>query len=167
MLFTYSNNTIKIDNNDHYFIGKVDKSIFPEIIREEYEEIIQKSFDNYVNIDMSVENVFQDPHQEYVINFSYHSKPIFFNTSIKIPLEKHQKDFKDYMNERMVKLEEQVATLTLKLESLSPQLINDTKTVKSVKYLSEDDCDESEEEIDRPLPRPLPKVKAVVTSKKH
>ncbi len=35
MLFTYSNNVLKIDNNDHYFCGKVDKSSFPEIIKEE------------------------------------------------------------------------------------------------------------------------------------
>jgi len=58
MLFTYSNNVLTIDNNDHYFRGYVDKSSFPEIIKGEYEEIIEKSFNNYSNNEMSIENEF-------------------------------------------------------------------------------------------------------------
>ena len=116
MLFTYSNNTIKIDNNDHYFVGKVEQSAFPEIIRDEYEDIIMKSFNDYSDATMDVKKKFTEPYQEYIIEFSYHQKPIFFSSSITVVIEKHQKDFKDYMNERMVKLEEQIEFLNNKVK---------------------------------------------------
>ena len=145
MLFTYSNNVLKIDNNDHYFYGNVDDSSFPDIIKEEYEEIIIKSFTNISNNEMDISQIFIEPYNEYIIKFSYHSKPIFFETSIIIPLERHQKDFKDYMNERMVKLEEQILTLSIKLESLSSNLINKKKEDKE-KIEEDDDEDEDNEE---------------------
>jgi hypothetical protein len=172
MLFTYSNNIIKIDNNDHYFVGKVDKSIFPEIIKEEYEDIIMKSFNDYSDATMDVKKCFNEPYTEYIIEFSFHQKPIFFNSSINITMEKHMKDFKDYMNERMVKLEEQVTTLTLKLESLSTQLINDEKSEESesVNNEVEESDEESEEEIVVPPPKNRGKqaqAKVFVTPKKH
>ena len=146
MIFTYSNNVLTIDNNDHYFRGKVDKSSFPDIIKEEYEEIIKKSFNNYSNNDMSIENEFSEPYEEYKINFSYHSKPIFFNASIIISLEKHQKDFKDYMNERMVKMEEQILILSIKLESVSSNLINKKKEFAIEKENKEENNDSDEED---------------------
>jgi hypothetical protein len=169
MLFSYSNNTIKIDNNDHYFVGKVDKSAFPEIIKEEYEDIIMKSFNDYSDATMDVKKSFCEPYSEYTIEFSFHQKPIFFTSSIRITLDKHQKDFKDYMNERMVKLEEQVATLTLKVESLSSNLINDEKSEEeTVEAEVEESDEESEEEIVVPPPKSRSKqAKVFVTSKKH
>ena len=162
MLFTYSNNVLKIDNNDHYFCGKVDKSSFPEIIKEEYEEIIEKSFNNYSNNEMSIENEFIEPYEEYKINFSYHSKPIFFKASIIISLEKHQKDFKDYMNERMVKLEEQIEFLNNKVKEqeliINSKLTNKSKEIEYEKdsetyNSSEEEEEEEKEEIIIPPPK--------------
>lgn len=162
MLFTYSNNVLTIDNKDHYFRGNVDKSSFPDIIKDEYEEIIKKSFNNYSNNEMSIENKFSEPYDEYKINFSYHSKPIFFNTSIIISLEKHQKDFKDYMNERMikleehiVKLEEQIKELNIKLETNKPNKIEDEyeKDSETDNSSEEEEEDEKEEEIIIPPPK--------------
>ena len=151
MLFTYSNNVLKIDNYDHYFCGNVDKSSFPEIIKEEYEEIIKKSFNNYSNNEMSIENEFIEPYEEYKINFSYHSKPIFFKASIIISLEKHQKDFKDYMNERIVKLEEQIEFLNNKVRE-QELLINkieekNSKQLnKEIEYEKDSEIEDSSEE---------------------
>jgi hypothetical protein len=146
MLFTYSNNVLKIDNNDHYFYGNVDKSSFPDIIKEEYEEIIIKSFTNISNNEMDISKIFIEPYNEYIIKFLYHSKPIFFETSIIIPLERHQKDFKDYMNERMVKLEEQILILSIKLESVSSNLINKKKEFAIEKENKEENNDSDEED---------------------
>lgn len=158
MLFTYSNNTIKIDNNDHYFIGKVEQSAFPEIIKDEYEDIILKSFSDYMDSTMDVKKKFNEPFTEYIIEFSYHQKPIFFNSSIIIPIVRNEKDFKDYMNERFIKLEEEVATLRLKLESLSTNLIVDNK---SEEYESSD----TEEEDVKPAPKR--KQTKVTSAKKY
>ena len=158
MLFTYSNNVLKIDNNDHYFHGNVDKSSFPDIIKEEYEEIIIKSFTNISNNEMDISQIFKEPYNEYIINFSYHSKPIFFETSIIIPLERHQKDFKDYMNERMVKLEEQILTLSIKLESLSSNLINNKEEDDDEDNEEEEDDDEDDSEEEEKIIIPPPKT---------
>jgi small-conductance mechanosensitive channel len=147
MLFTYSNNVLTIDNNDHYFRGNVDKSSFPDIIKEEYEEIIKKSFNNYSNNEMSVKNEFIEPYEEYKINFSYHSKPIFFNASIIISLEKHQKDFKDYMNERMIKLEEHVVRLEEQIKELNIKLeISKGVPIYEKESEIEDSTEQKEEE---------------------
>ena len=169
MLFTYSNNVLKIDNNDHYFCGKVDKSSFPEIIKEEYEEIIEKSFNNYSNNEMSIENEFIEPYEEYKINFSYHFKPIFFKASIIISLEKHQKDFKDYMNERMVKLEEQIEFLNNKVKEqeliINSKLTNKSKEIEYEKDSETDNSSEEEEEEKEEIIIPPPKSKVRNTKK--
>lgn len=151
MLFTYSNNVLTIDNNDHYFRGNIDKSSFPDIIKEEYEEIIKKSFNNYSNNEMSIENEFSEPYDEYKINFLYHSKPIFFNTSIIISLEKHQKDFKDYMNERMIKLEEHIVKLEEQIKELNinSKLTNKAKEIEYEKDSEIEDSSEEEEEDEK------------------
>ena len=165
MLFTYSNNVLTIDNNDHYFRGNVDKSSFPDIIKEEYEEIIEKSFNNYSNNEMSIENEFIEPYEEYKINFSYHSKPIFFKASIIISLEKHQKDFKDYMNERMVRLEEHVVELEKQIKELiiNSKLTNKSKEIEYEKDSETDNSSEEEEEEEEEkeiiIPPPKSKVK--------
>lgn len=166
MLFTYSNNVLTIDNNDHYFRGNVDKSSFPEIIKEEYEEIIEKSFNNYSNNEMSIENEFIEPYEEYKINFSYHSKPIFFKAFIIISLEKHQKDFKDYMNERMVRLEEQIEFLNNKVKEqeliINSKLTNKSKEIEYEKDSETDNSSEEEEEEEEKeiiIPPPKSKVK--------
>jgi len=172
MLFTYSNNVLTIDNNDHYFRGKVDKSSFPDIIKEEYEEIIKKSFNNYCNDEMSIENEFIEPYEEYKINFSYHSKPIFFKASIIISLEKHQKDFKDYMNERMEKLEEQIKFLNNKVIE-QELLINKleekiSKPNEEPEYQPDseiEDSSEEEEEEEEKIIIPPPKNKGRNTKK--
>ena len=179
MLFTYSNNVLTIDNNDHYFRGNVDKSSFPDIIKEEYEEIIKKSFNNYSNNEMSVKNEFIEPYEEYKINFSYHSKPIFFNASIIISLEKHQKDFKDYMIERMVKMEEQIEFLNNKVNELlfieqektrNNKLFNEK--LNSIEYEKDSEIEDSseeeeeeEEEEEKEIIIPPPKSKGRNTKK--
>jgi hypothetical protein len=170
MLFTYSNNVLKIDNNDHYFCGKVDKSSFPEIIKEEYEEIIKKSFNNYSNNEMSIENEFIEPYEEYKINFSYHSKPIFFNASIIISLEKHQKDFKDYMNERMVRLEEHVVKLEEQIKELNIKLEPNKSKIEyekdsEIEDSSEEEEEEEQEEEQEEIIIPPPKSKGRNTKK--
>ena len=167
MLFTYSNNVLKIDNNDHYFCGNVDKSSFPEIIKEEYEEIIEKSFNNYSNNEMSIKNEFIEPYEEYKINFSYHYKPIFFKASIIISLEKHQKDFKDYINERMVRLEEHVVKLEKQINELNinSKLTNKAKEIEyeedsEIEDSSEEEQEEEQEEEEEEIIIPLPKSKS-------
>ena len=172
MLFTYSNNVLTIDNKDHYFRGNVDKSSFPDIIKDEYEEIIEKSFNNYSNNQMSIENEFIEPYEEYKINFSYHSKPIFFKASIIISLEKHQKDFKDYMNERMVRLEELVVGLEEQIKELNinSKLTNKNKEIEyeedsDIEDSSEEEEEEEEKEEEEEIIIPPPKSKGRNTKK--
>lgn len=152
MHYTYEKDSIKIDDDDHYFIGKVDKQQFPEVIREDFEDIIEKSFNDYQDNNMTIKHNFNEDSLNYTIEFSYHQKPIFLTSTIQITMERHDKDFKDYMNERVQKLEAQVATLTQKLESLSSNLIDDNKSEKE-ESVNEESEDDSEEEIVIPVPK--------------
>ena len=47
MQLTYNNNQIKIDNGDHYYTGLIKKESFPENLRSDFEDIIEKSFNDF------------------------------------------------------------------------------------------------------------------------
>lgn len=156
MQFSYTNNTIKIDNNDHYFTGQVNPNDFPEMIRADYEDIIVKSFDNYSDDLMTITNEFDE--QQYKINFSFNKKPFNFNTVIIIFMEKYMKDFKDYMNERMYKLENEILNLKELVSKLTTNLIeNEDNNSNSEK--SDEDNNSSEEEV-VPPPKKTPFTKS-------
>jgi hypothetical protein len=117
MLFTIKDNLLKIDMGDHYYQGKIIQDLFPEEIKDNYIDILQNSFIDYVDDDYSVTKNFDDKNY-YVINFSFKAKPFSFKRKIEIPVTIHEKDFKDYTNERIEKLETLVNKLCQEVESL-------------------------------------------------
>jgi hypothetical protein len=134
MQLTYNNNQIKIDNGDHYYIGLIKKESFPENLRSDFEDIIDKSFINFSDDNYTVIHALSDDYKEYVIDFKFICKPVTIKELIKINLIRHDKDFKDYINERIEKLEKENFLMKEKISELAGIL------------LKKDDEDDEDEE---------------------
>ena len=120
MQFTLKNNTIKIDNGDHYYTGDISPEMFPEEIRDNYEEIVNQSFENYSDdkYSVSIVNTCDIKNPSFTINFQYNVKPFTFKRNIIIPVVYHLKDFQDYTNERIEKLDNEVNALRTLIDSM-------------------------------------------------
>jgi hypothetical protein len=138
MQLTYTNNQIKIDNGDHYYIGLIKKESFPENLRSDFEDIIDKSFINFSDDNYTVIHSISDDHKEYLIDFKFICKPVTIRELIKINLIRHDKDFKDYINERIEKLEKENVLLKEKVSELAGILLKK----------DEEDDEEGEEETE-------------------
>jgi len=149
MQFTLKNNTIKIDNGDHYYTGDISSEMFPEEIRDNYEEIVNQSFENYSDdkYSVSIVNNFDLKDPSFTINFQYNVKPFTFKRNILIPVVYHLKDFQDYTNERIEKLDNEVATLRSLVESLLNKNTIDDDDDDNEEEEEDDDSTLSEEEI--------------------
>jgi hypothetical protein len=146
MQFTLKNNKLKIDNGDHYYTGDISSEMFPEEIRDNYEEIVNQSFENYSDdkYSVSIVNNFDVTAPSFTINFQYNLKPFTFKRNILIPVVYHLKDFQDYTNERIEKLDKEVATLRSLVESL---LNKNTIDDEEDSDLEDNDSTLSEDEI--------------------
>jgi hypothetical protein len=143
MHLTYNNNQIKIDNGDHYYIGFIKKELFPENLRSDFEDIIDKSFTNFSDDNYTVLHSLSDDNKEYIIDFKFICKPVTIKELIKINLIRHDKDFKDYINERIEKLENENILLKEKVSELASILLKrDTEDEEE----EDDDGEEEEEE---------------------
>jgi hypothetical protein len=142
MHFKIKNDTLIIDEDDHYWSGIINQFDFPEEIRDNYLDIIEKSFDNFIDEEYSVTRNFEDT-TKYVINFHYKSKPFSFKRSIEIQMTLKNKDFKDYTNERIEKLEEEIKKLHEIFQTLQ---LNIDKKIEMLQVDKEDDDEDKEEE---------------------
>jgi len=139
MQLTYNNNKLKIDNGDHYYLGIINKDDFPDIISNDYEDIIVKSFNNFTNETTNISyNIVDD---NFIIYFEYNSKPLKFSESIKIKISRFDKDFKDYINERIEKIENENKEIKMKLAELIG--INRASKLTEELGLDDDDDDDS------------------------
>jgi hypothetical protein len=148
MQYSIKDDQLKVDFGDHYYKGSISSDYFPEEIRDNYLDILQKSFENFIDEEYSVIKNFDDK-TKYIINFHYKSKPFSFKRVIEIPMLKVEKDFKDYTNERIEKLENIVESLKAELLSL--------KTDKISEHIIDNESDlendkDSDEESDAPEP---------------
>jgi len=144
MQFSISDDTLKIDNKNSFYSGQVSMDMFPEEIKENYLEIIQQSFDDFIDDKYSVTKNFDDK-TKYIINFSYKVKPFSFKRQIIIPVDYHMKDYQDYTNERIEKLEKIIDTMAKEIQSLKlSKLIDDDKD--SDNDQKEDNTEEEEED---------------------
>jgi hypothetical protein len=164
MQFTLKNNIIKIDNGDHYYTGDVTPDMFPEEIRDNYEEIINQSFENYsddkYNVTLTLK--LDGPVPLIIINFQYKVKPFSFKRSIDIPIIYHLKEFTDYTNERIEYLENEIKDLR-QIISVLMESKNDNKIDDSTEESEEDD-EEEEEIVEIPI-KGGKKIPAVVQMK--
>ena len=142
MHFKIKNDTLVIDEDDHYWMGMINPLDFPEEIRDNYLDIIEKSFNNFTDEEYSVLRDFEDTGR-YIINFHYKSKPFSFKRTIEIPMALKEKDFKDYTNERIEKLEEQIKKLN---ESFQTVQLSIQQKSEMLEDNDEDDDEEEEEE---------------------
>ena len=164
MQLTFHNNQLKIDNGDHYFIGLTNKQDFPTIISENYEDIITKSFDNFSDENTTISHIIND--NQYIINFKYNCKPLNISEEIRIDLVKHIKDFKDYMNERIERLENENVLIKKNLSELA-NIVLKNNTEEAEEEAEEEVVDETEdeEESEVPIVQTTVKGKATVSTK--
>ena len=151
MQLTYNNNQIKIDNGDHYYIGLIKKESFPENLRSDFEDIIEKSFINFSDDNYTVIHSLSEDNKEYIIDFKFICKPVTIKELIKINLTRHDKDFKDYINERIEKLENENVLLKeriAELESIVP------KTAEKGEEGDAEDAEEGEEQSEEEQSEP-------------
>jgi len=147
MQLTYNEekNQLKIDNGDHYYFATVTKNDFPSIISDDYIDIINKSFDNFSDENTSVKyNLTEDT---YIINFDYNCKPIKISETIKIKIVRHEKDFKDYTNERIEKLELKIVELTTGISKIATML-EKKLNIKEMSNAVESEIEDGEEDED-------------------
>jgi hypothetical protein len=145
MQYTLKDNTIKIDAGNHYYIGNVKPEDFPEEIRDNYLEIIQQSFDDFTSDEYSVSKKFTE--DGYYIDFHYKAKPFSFKRCIEIKMEYHEKDYKDYTNERIEKMEETINSLNEQLNDLRSEFIQYKLSHAQPNTIVDDNEEEEEEEI--------------------
>ena len=152
MQLTYNNNKLKIDNGDHYYIGIVNKDDFPGIISNDYEDIIMKSFNNFSDDTTTVKHEIVD--NMFIIDFKFNCKPLKIYEVIKIKINKHDKDFKDYIIERIEKLENDNNELKIKLSELSIKITKKNKEpIDMIVSVNTDSEVEEKEQIKKPAPK--------------
>jgi hypothetical protein len=163
MLFTIKDNLLKIDMGDHYYQGKIFQDLFPEEIKDNYLDILNQSFIDFTDDEYSVTKNFDDKNV-YIINFCYKSKPFSFKRKIEIPVTKHEKDFKDYTNERIEKLESIVNKLSQELDSFKLSKENLNKEIL-IKEEEDENEEENEEESDSDKESETEEVHIPITAK--
>jgi hypothetical protein len=153
MQFSYKNNLLKIDNGDHYYTAEVKQEMFPEEIRDNYEEIIEQSFINYSDATYSVShefNNFDKDNNIISITFNFTQKPFTFKRLIEFKMIYHLKDYKDYTNERIEKLEASNIELKNMVEELKSKI--DNLLLNKNDTEEEEDEEEEEEEEEEVVP---------------
>lgn len=143
MPITYNNNELKIDKGDHYYIGQVAKTMFPEIIANDYEDIIEKSLTDFSDDNTTIKHTITE--QQYIIDFKFVCKPLKISEVIKVNITRKDKDFKDYVMERLEKLENENKELKTKLSELATIVL---KTQDESEESSHEEEEEEEEDDD-------------------
>jgi hypothetical protein len=149
MPITYNNNELKIDKGDHYYIGQVNKTMFPEIIANDYEDIIEKSLNDFSDDNTTIKHTITE--QQYIIDFKFVCKPLKISEIIKVNITRKDKDFKDYVIERIEKLENENKELKTKLSELATIVLKtqeDSEDSSEEEDKDDDDDDEEDEEPD-------------------
>jgi len=119
MQFSYNNNIIKIDCGAYYYAGSATKDKFPKELKDNYEDIINKSFDNYEDEYYSISHSFDENNSSiYCIHFNYFREPIKMEHKIVFFMNHYLKDYKDYTNDRFEKLENLVEKLETSIDKL-------------------------------------------------
>jgi hypothetical protein len=140
--YTLTEKTLKIDYGDQYYLGSIEKTIFPGTIKDPV-SILKKSISGFTDesttishhitpIDPSLVSS-NDP--KYIIHFKYVNDYCNINETIEMPLVLHKKEQMDYINERF-------AEMTIEITSLQ-ELVG--KMEKKILRLTEE-LSESEEE---------------------
>ncbi len=134
-------NVIHIDCGKSYYTGIVNEDNFLPEFRDNYLEILEKSFIGYtdesVKIMASLEFTDLSADNNYVINIYMKNKFYSLDKEIKIPLSVSIKDRFDY-------LEEKVTTLTSMVEELEKKIAYmTTKSVMNGKEIDNESEDET------------------------
>ena len=116
--YTLTEKTLKIDYGDQYYLGSIEKTIFPATIKDPV-SILKKSISGFTDesttishhitpIDPSLVSS-NDP--KYIIHFKYVNDYCNINETIEMPLVLHKKEQMDYINERFAEMTSEITSL--------------------------------------------------------
>jgi len=141
---------LKIDNGDHYYLGILKQSDFPNDIKN-YIEVVEKSLIEYTDSHEKIISTISNNNDDnksilYLIdyNISYGSYTRSFTVAIK--MDYNQKEQMDYINERFALLDTHIkllndenSNLKLQIKEISNQLDNFKNTDEQSEESSEDE----------------------------
>jgi len=148
--YTLTEKTLKIDYGDQYYLGSIEKTIFPATIKDPI-SILKKSISGFTDESTTISHHItpidptlvssNDP--KYIIHFKYVNDYCNINETIEMPLVLHKKEQMDYINERF-------ADMTSHITSLQ-ELVG--KMEKKILRLTEELSESDEEEEKAPPPK--------------
>lgn len=143
-------NTLRVDNCDHYYEGKIDLTKFPKELNDPI-SVVEKSLINYSTPNIKITGQFtpqnaNNPKSAYVIKFICIQE--FFTTEKEVVIDMifHKKKEIDYINERFSEMNNEISSLkidNLELKSLVTQM---EKKLLEWEINDEDNASESSEE---------------------
>lgn len=147
--YTLAEKTLKIDYGDQYYLGLIEKTIFPSTIKDSI-SILKKSINGFTDETTTISHTLTpiDPSlassndSKYIIHFKYVNDYCNIIETIEMPLILHKKEQMDYINERFAEMTHEITSLQ--------ELVN--KMEKKILRLTED-LSESEEEEKAPPPK--------------
>lgn len=153
--YILTDKTLKIDYGDQYYLGLIEKTIFPSTIKDSF-SILKKSINGFTDemttishtitpIDPSIASS-NDP--KYIIHFKYVNDYCNVCETIEMPLILHKKEQIDYINERFAEMTNEITSLY--------DLVN--KMEKKILLLTEDFSESEDEKI------PVQKTQIVETN---
>lgn len=161
--YILADKTLKIDYGDQYYLGSIEKTIFPSTIKDPI-SILKKSINGFTDESTTISHTItpidpslassNDP--KYIIHFKYANDYCNICETIEMPLVLHKKEQMDYINERF-------AEMTTEITSLH-ELVG--KMEKKILRLTED-LSESEEEEKAPPPKAQQISETMANSKRR
>jgi hypothetical protein len=116
--YTLTEKTLKIDYGDQYYLGSIEKTIFPTTIKDPV-SILKKSISGFTDESTTISHHItpidptlvssNDP--KYIIHFKYVNDYCNINETIEMPLLLHKKEQMDYINERFADMTSHITSL--------------------------------------------------------
>ncbi len=141
---------LKIDNGDHYYLGIVKQSDFPNDIKN-YIEVVEKSLIGFTDSHEKILSSIITPCDEnkilkYMIDYNISYGSFTRSFTVEIKMDFNQKEQMDYINERFALLETHIklindenSNLKKQIKEISNQLDDLRDSDQSSEILSDDD----------------------------
>jgi hypothetical protein len=143
-------NTLRVDNCDHYYEGKIDLTKFPKELNDPL-SVVEKSLKNYNTPNIKITGTFtpqnvNNPKSAYVIKFICVQE--FFTTEKEVIIDMifHKKKEIDYINERFNEMNNEINTLKSDNTELRSQLNEMETKLLELQFNGDGNDSESSEE---------------------
>ena len=165
-------NTLRVDNCDHYYEGKIDLTKFPKELNDPI-SIVEKSLVNYSTQNIKITGQFtpqnaNNPKSAYVIKFICIQE--FFTTEKEVVIDMifHKKKEIDYINERFSEMTNEINTLKSDNSNLRILLDKVETRLLELQFNGDDNASyESEESVKKVVTKQTPVATTTSPEKKN